>query len=259
MMKWKSFWVSLKVYLMIDMRDSFTHNEYLNSVDNFKSSFDEKKLNCDDYWSIFTKLQIKISHNKCPICEVELVSIPNKTNTATLDHFKPKAEDKYPELKCEPKNYLLMCSLCNNTYKKDEFPLFESKPLLFNPTKESPLDYFELAFRYSPKGGILELKRKPNISKDSHKYKVCEKMIKLFGLGYCHKDIHPNDKPNKNTKECRVDILTKHYSTFIELAKAINSKNKKAYALILRNKNKKKELEKYGFYNFIMQKQFTIN
>ncbi len=243
---------------MIDMRGYFTHRAYPCVVDKFKASFDANRLNCDDYWFAFTDLQKKISHNKCPICEVELTHIPNKTNTATLDHFRPKARGMYPHLKCEADNYILMCSLCNSTYKKDEFPLIENKPLLFNPTEKDPLDFFELAFRQTEQGGVLELKRKANIPKNSYQYKRCETMIKLFGLGYCYKDIHPNDKPNKNIKECRIDILTKHYNTFIELAKAINDKNKKAMALILKNKNRSDELKKYGFFNFIMKKQFSI-
>jgi len=243
---------------MIDMCEYFTHRAYPCVVEKFEDSFDKTRLNCDEYWFAFTDLQKKISYNKCPICEVELTDIPNKTNTATLDHFRPKSKEMYPQLKCDPQNYILMCSLCNSTYKKDEFPVLGDKPLLFNPTEEDPLDFFELAFRQTEQGGVLELKRKVNILKSSYQYKRCETMIKLFGLGYCYKDIHPNDKPTQYTKECRIDILTKHYSVFIELAKAINDKNKKAMALIFKNKNRSDLLRKYGFFNFIMKKQFSI-
>ncbi|HIP12581.1 MAG TPA: hypothetical protein EYG73_07675 [Arcobacter sp.] len=238
---------------MIDMRGYFTHRAYPCVVDKFKKSFDESQLNCDDYWFSFTDLQRKISNNKCPICEVELSGYPNKTNTATLDHFKPKAQNMYPQLKCEPKNYILMCSLCNSTYKEDKFPLLDERPLLFNPTEEDPLDFFELAFRYSGQGGILELKRESNISKGSYTYKRCEAMIKMFGLGYCDKDIHPNDE----VKKCRIDILTKHYGMFIELAKARSSK--KSLAHFFKDKNRVNELKKYGFFRFIMKEQFSIN
>jgi len=241
---------------MIDMRSYFTHKDYIYIVDKFNTSFDEDKLNCDDYWYIFTDLQKKISNNKCPICEVELSKHPNKPNTATLDHFRPKAENMYPHLKCTPTNYILMCSLCNSTYKKDKFPMLGEKPLLFNPTEEDPLDFFELVFRYSDRGGILELKRRNDIPKDSDKYKICETMIKIFGLGYCYKDIHPNDNPNKEVKECRIDILTEHYTTFIELAKARS--DKKSLALFFKNKNRINKLKKYGFFRFIMKNQFSI-
>jgi len=247
---------------MIDMHSYFTHKAYPCMVKKFKNSFDEEKLDCDDYWFTFTDLQKKISNNKCPICEVELNEFPNKINSATLDHFKPKDQDKYPHLKCEPENYLLMCSLCNNTYKKNYFPLYISndeyngKALLMNPTQENPLDYFELIFKQSTQGGILELKRKSTIPKNSYKYKVCETMIKLFGLGYCHKNIHPNDNPNKEIRECRIDILSKHYTTFIELAKA--RENKKSLALFFKDENRVNELRKYGFFDFVIKNQFRI-
>lgn len=240
---------------MIDMSSIFTHKDYAPTLSRFKSS--------DCNWSIFQDLHKSLSNDKCPICEVQLNNKPSSPHLATIDHFRPKA--MYTFLKCDPKNYILMCKLCNSTYKDDSFPLLdESKkatkiedinkenPLLLNPTKQNPLDFFELAFRQTSQGGILELKRKQNIDKGSYEYKICEITIKLFGLGYCHKYIHPND----DTKECRIGILAKHYTTFIEMAEAIRDKNKKALTLILRDR--KQELEKYGFFQFIMKKQFVI-
>jgi len=272
---------------MIDMRGYFTHRAYSCVIEKFEASFDKNILNCDDYWFAFTDLQKKISNNRCPICEVELTKSKDRTNTATLDHFRPESKDMYPYLKCIPENYILMCSLCNSTYKKDMFPLLdnskraieaktiedtiEEQPLLFNPTEEDPLEFFELAFRMTQQGGILELKRNSKtIPKDktSYKYQQCETMIKIFGLGYCHKNPRKDTRKERNletdemetifVQECRVDILTKHYTTFIKLAQSIQNKDKKAYALIISNKNRKKELESYGFYNFIMKKQFSI-
>jgi len=256
---------------MIDMRGYFTHSDYPILVEKFEASFDKERLNCDDYWFVFTDLQKTIANNRCPICEVELNIYPNKTNSATLDHFKPKSQERYPKLKCDPKNYVLMCSLCNNTYKKDEFPLYSSndenngKALLMNLTEEDPLYFFELIFRQTNKGGVLELKRNSqNIKKNKnlYDYQRSQKMINLFGLGNCHKNIHPNDNPDETIKECRIEILTKHYTTFIEFAKAYkeynDSNNKKPLALIMKQKNRIKELKKYGFYQFIINHQYRI-
>jgi hypothetical protein len=89
---------------------------------------------------------------------------------------------------------------------------------------------------------------------DSYDYQRCEAMIKLFGLGYV--DTHPH--PNEKTKNLRIDVLTAHYEIFIELAKAINEQDKKSFALILSNKNRKEMLEKYGFFQFLINKQFSI-
>ena len=67
-------------------------------------------------------------------------------------------------------------------------------------------------FRITEAGNILELKRKPIISKDSYSYKRSAEMIKLFGLGYVHKDIHSDE----DSKALRLDVLRLHYETFIE-------------------------------------------
>jgi hypothetical protein len=251
---------------MIDMRRIFVHADYDETNNKFKIS------DCD--WSIFQELQKNISNNKCPICEVALVAIPNDHYAATIDHFRPKTDKMYPYLKCEPKNYILMCGLCNENYKKAKFPLVdESKrataaktieetkdeqPLLFNPAEEEPLYFFELAFRKTEAGGILELKRKKTIPKDSYDYLRCEAMIKLFGLGYVNKYPHPDE----DTKNLRIEVLTAHYETFIQLAKVmekfINDGNQKPLFLFLSDKNRKEMLEKYGFFQFLIKKQFSI-
>ncbi|MEA1953717.1 MAG: hypothetical protein U9O24_04950 [Campylobacterota bacterium] len=248
---------------MIDMRSVFTHTNYSSTVDKFKLS--------DCNWSIFQDVHKDVSNNKCPICEVELSTQPSSQYLATIDHFRPKATDMYPDLRCEPKNYILMCKLCNEKYKKSKFPLYDEtkrvcsakcindvkdeKPLLFNLIEEDPLYFFELVFKQTAIGGILELKRNSKtIAKDKtdYNYMRCQEMIDLFGLGNCHKDIHPN----KEIKECRIDILTKHYIIFIDLAKARG--NKKSLALFLKDENRINELKKYGFFQFIMKNQFVI-
>ena len=98
------------------------------------------------------------------------------------------------------------------------------------------------------------VKRNKTISKDSYDYQRCEAMIKLFGLGYVHKDIHPDEE----TKNLRVDVLIAHYETFIQLAQAIDAKDEKSFFLILQDQNRKEELEKYGFFQFLSKKQFFI-
>lgn len=260
---------------MIDMRQIFSHQDYTSTVSIFKTKFAQDQLNCDEYWTSFMGVHKDISNSKCPICEEELSEYPNKHNSPTIDHFRPKADNMYPKLRCEPENYLLMCSLCNSTYKEDKFPLLDEDkrateanvladtndemPLLINPAYQNPLDYFELAFRRTHQGGILELKRNSNKipkNKDSYEYKICETTIKLFGLGYCNTYEHPNE----NTKNCRIDILTKHYKSFIKLAEIMQNKDRKGLALFMKDsKNKFEELEKYGFFKFIIKEQFTIN
>ncbi len=256
---------------MIDMRGIFSHSEYADTVEKFE----EYKL-CEASicrWSIFKKLHKDIAHNKCPFCETTLDTTA-LNSSGTIDHFRPQAMDMYPDLKCEPKNYILMCNLCNTRYKESKFPLVdkskratqakmmeeteEEQPLLFNPAEENPLYFFELAFRQTEKGGILELKERKNLSKDSYAYQRSEAMINLFGLGYVNEDIHPDEE----AKELRVDILTAHYEAFIELAqavkKAIKTGDKKPLALFVRDKNRTEMLKEYGFYQFLLNEQFDI-
>jgi len=252
---------------MIDMREIFSHPDYADTVEEFEEYTQCAESKCQ--WSLFKDVHKKVANNKCPICETEL-DTENSDSFATIDHFRPQAEDMYPYLECEPKNYILMCSLCNTRYKKAKFPLAEGsiratkaktveetkdeQPLLFNPTEENPLNFFELAFRQTEIGNILELKRKSTISKGSYNYQRCEAMITLFGLGYIHKNIHPDEE----TKQLRVDILTTHYETFIELAQAIKNKDKKSAALILLDENRKEMLEKHGFFQFLLKNQFNV-
>ncbi len=254
---------------MIDMRGVYIHPDYTDTVENFECLMRSQGGDCN-HWGVFKELHKDVANNKCPICEVELDVEGRIGSSATIDHFRPQAEDMYPYLKCEPKNYILMCSLCNSRYKQSKFPLVDEseravaattieethteQPLLFNPAEEKPLFFFELAFRKTEIGNILELKRNNAISKDSYEYRRCEAMIKLFGLGYIHKNIHPD----KETKNLRVDILTSHYETFIQLAQVIKNKDKKSFALIMSDKNRKEELQKYGFFQFLLKKQFHI-
>ena len=252
---------------MIDMQGIFSHNDYADTVEYFN----EYKLcaESDCNWSIFKGLHKKVSNNKCPFCETEL-DTKHCDSSATIDHFRPQANDKYPHLKCEPKNYILMCRLCNTRYKESKFPLvdeskratqaktieetIDEQPLLFNPAEKNPLNFFELVFRKTEIGNILELQTKKSILKNSYDYQQSESMIKLFGLGYVDKDVHPDEK----TKKLRVDILIAHYEVFIKLAQAIKDKDKKSAALILQDKNRKEELKKYGFFNFLSEDQFLI-
>ena len=252
---------------MIDMRGIFSHPDYAETVERFEEYKLCEASTCQ--WGVFKKLHKEIANNKCPFCETAL-DTSTRRSSGTIDHFRPKANDKYPLLKCEPKNYILMCNLCNTRYKESKFPLvdeskravtattieetYDEQPLLFNPAEENPLDFFELAFRQTEIGNILELQIKESIPEDSYDYQRSEAMITLFGLGFIHRVTHPDEE----TKQLRVDILTTHYETFIELAHAIHDGNKKAFALIMIDENRSEGLRKYGFFQFLLKNQFVI-
>jgi len=225
----------------------------------------QRVLESDD-WSVFKPIHSDISNGKCPICEVKLTQYEQGTK-ATIDHFRPHGDSLYTFLKCDPKNYIIMCEECNSLYKSSSFPIYEDAKraknidelknennLLFNPARRKPTDFFEIAFKTLSNGtNILELKRKSDIHKSTYDYKRCETMINLFGLGYCDKVKYPND----DAKICRINILKQHFDTFYPMAKALKDKNKEEFESIMIEQ--KERLEKYGFYDFIKNKQFTIN
>ena len=107
---------------MIDMSALYGDGDYQKALDSFNSS------NCK--WSSFQEIQMKISKNRCPICEYSFndneIIRENKNGenllNPTIDHYRP--QEYYPFLKCEHTNYLLMCFECNSSYKKSKFPIY---------------------------------------------------------------------------------------------------------------------------------------
>jgi len=98
-------------------------------------------------------------HNKCCYCE--------RKEEGDVEHFRPKA--KVSQGEGEPKqigyfwlaydweNFLFSCKICNQSYKKDYFPLADNtkratpssrnlsaeEPLLINPATENPEDFLD--------------------------------------------------------------------------------------------------------------------
>jgi uncharacterized protein (TIGR02646 family) len=81
-------------------------------------------------------------HEYCMYCEHSIGD--------AIDHFRPLS--KYPTLAFSWDNYLWSCSICNSTYKAEQFPLDgRGLPLLIDPTRDHPRAH--LAF--SPHDGRL--------------------------------------------------------------------------------------------------------
>ena len=246
---------------MINMSTLYGHDDYQNALNSFNIS------RCK--WSSFTEVQMKVSKNKCPICECALdnsINRPSKkgntTIKATVDHYRP--QDLYAFLECDHKNYLLMCSECNNIYKGSDFPLHSStpkraideeklvneKPLIVNPIYDDLLELFILVFRRTSSGkNVLELKPKETAG---YLYEKALETIKLFGLGDCETNRHNN----VNVYNCRIRVLEGHFGIFYEFVKALKEGNRQKASLELRVH--KENFETYGFYEFIKQNQFKI-
>lgn len=244
---------------MIDMSGIYTHPDYQDTVANFNTS------NCR--WSLFESVHAHTSKARCPICECQLdgtVTRPSNngitTITATIDHYRP--QHHYPFLRCEHSNYLLMCSECNNLYKKCEFPLHgpnqrgicrssiqNEKPLIVNPIKDDLLALFILVFKRSSSGkNVLELKPKES---SGYLYEKALETIKLFGLGDCDINRHPND----DVFNCRIGLLEAHFGVFHTFARALKKGDEQAAWIEFQNN--KSTFEKYGFFTFLKEKQFV--
>jgi hypothetical protein len=252
---------------MIDMRSLYSHADYTSYLNDFSNSFTEK---CDyESWSIFKPLHLEITNNKCPICECTLdgsVTRATRDNRetslrATIDHFRPKF--LYNFLKCDNRNYLVMCSDCNNVYKGEEFPLYQDgnraenmidivneRPLLVNPINDDILELFDLVFkRVGSNKNVLELQPKTSLDPNSYLYEKAQKTIEIFGLGNCS-----SMNENNNVQKCRIDILESHFGIFYEFAKALLRGDKITVNLLL-NEHKSTYIS-YGFFEFLKKKQF---
>ena len=247
---------------MIDMQKLYTYSYYQWILKRFNNS------NCR--WSKFKRIHLKVSKLKCPICECNLNGslqrLSNNSTTtilATIDHYRPKDNTLYPKLKCDDKNYLLMCSDCNNAYKGNSFPLHSSgnirdtfstsiaysifeKPLIVNPIYDNLLELFILVFRYTPSGKkVLELEPK---EQTGYLFEKARETIKLFSLGNCEIDIHTNP----NVANCRIGLLNDHFNKFYGFMEAL----KNGDSINAFNEKENNKLESYGFFIFIQKGQF---
>jgi len=254
---------------MISMSSLYQHPNYQVTLENFEEQVNNGEC-IYTAWGLFKSIHIDITKNRCPICEclldgsVNRITNSGSTNVkATIDHYRP--QEYYPFLKCDDKNYILMCSECNTEYKKSKFPLFplnsarwseeqfiDEKPLIVNPIIDNLLEIFDLVF--IPKGsgkGILELRPKEGlIEKDDYLYAKAIETIKVFGLGDCEETRHEND----NIHSCRIRLLQIHYDKFYALAKA----RKIGIDEFLEELKKHPQNRNYGFTKFIAKEQFIM-
>jgi len=254
---------------MISMSSLYQHPNYQATLENFEEQVNNGEC-IYTAWGLFKSIHTDITKNKCPICECILDGSINRiTNSgfmvvkATIDHYRP--QEYYPFLKCDDKNYILMCSECNTEYKKSKFPLFplnstrwseeqfiDEKPLIVNPIIDNLLEIFDLVFIPKDLGkGILELRAKEGLlEEDNYLYAKAIETIKVFGLGDCENNRHDNE----NIHNCRIRLLQIHYDKFYTLAKARQIGKDE----FLKELSEHPENYHYGFTKFIAEEQFII-
>lgn len=248
---------------MIDMREIYVNKLFQEALEKFNiKQLDGDCTNVSECkWKVFKKAFLEFANSKCPICE-KLID-----EYSHIDHYRPKDKTLYPFLECCYQNYMLMCPVCNSTYKKTDFPLYgksqiraknkteivKEYPLIINPMHDDIYELFELHFINTIKGkSILILN--PREGLDEYKKAKAEKTIAFYGIGNCDN----NDKMSS----CRIDLLEEHYERFLDFAKLSKEyltqrteKNKKKLAEYIKDKP---NIKKYGFYKFIIKNQFKI-
>ena len=115
-----------------------------------------------------------MQHGKCCYCEKK---IDTKGNGQAIEHIRPKAQDKYPELKNEWTNLLHSCVDCNGK-KSSQFPVYaNNNPLIINPSEQSidPENHFDFEVDDEDDSTFGRIKANGNSAQ-------AEKTIEVIGL-----------------------------------------------------------------------------
>ena len=119
-----------------------------------------------------------MQHGKCCYCEKK---IDTEGNGQAIEHIRPKAQDKYPELKNEWTNLLHSCVDCNGK-KSSQFPVdAKNNPLIINPSEPSidpsvdPENHFDFEIDDEDDSTFGRIKAKGNSAQ-------AEKTIEVIGL-----------------------------------------------------------------------------
>ena len=177
------------------------------------------------YGSPAVKTQLlQDQHNKCAFCEKNILD-----DIRDVEHFKPKTECQqqkgspvfrgYWWLAFDWTNLVYCCKVCNESYKKNYFPLANAHssnpspssektedPLLINPTRDNPVDFIVFdknriyANNNSLKGqttiNVLGLNRRSLEERERlDRWKEFRTMYKLF------QKINPSDPEYTQTKQ----------------------------------------------------------
>jgi uncharacterized protein (TIGR02646 family) len=129
---------------------------------------------------------------RCCICEKQL----NDDYASDIEHYRPKSW--YWWLAYSYENYYLSCAECNRRHKQEHFPLnttfqatyehrheiHKEEPLLINPMKESPWQYFKLVIKQRP--GSRDAKKVavlyPKDGLSGYELAKATKTIEIFNL-----------------------------------------------------------------------------
>lgn len=98
-------------------------------------------------WKAAKEALLTESHQKCCYCEASVTS----TGFGDVEHYRPKSV--YWWLAYSYENYLASCALCNQSFKRDHFPLADQQKQLAAPQiagTATPADLDVLEARLAP-------------------------------------------------------------------------------------------------------------
>lgn len=207
--------------------------EFPQKWKEMKAAFKALKLEND----IFTR---------CYICGKEM----NDVYVKDIEHYRPKGSTKAKKAKMywwlayDYENYYLSCAECNRGHKNDFFPLDKAEdratkptdsiekeePLLLNPMKDNPHDYFRLVFILHPRSRdkkIAILLPKSNLDKNSIQYRKAKMTIETFNLDLRYLEFLQNKSikthkellDRKAVTDSRLDNCLNFHTDLRELAK----------------------------------------
>lgn len=172
-------------------------NKNNTEITKTKKAYDAfiKSTNNSNLWKIFKDDFLEETSN-CPYCGRDL------DQWCDIDHYRPK--NHYWWLAYNYENYVIACKLCNSKYKRKHFPLYDEttkvvfsrrnqiqseQPLIFNPLKHKPVDFFELEFRLSTSSRyIVKFRPLSTLASNSYEYKLACKTIELLNLNNDSRD-----------------------------------------------------------------------
>jgi uncharacterized protein (TIGR02646 family) len=174
----------------------------LNQKQAVANEYGPHDARIDPAWENFRRTQLGKAvyralratfRSKCAFCE--------RVNAKTADHFYPK--NRYPRRMFRWANLLLCCAECNPV-KGPYFPFRKRRPVLLDPTREEPLEYFTWDFQTGAMVASTDPVRGPRAQTTRDRFQLDEgplreeRRVQLHRVLQLLSDVvneHPNLRP----------------------------------------------------------------
>ncbi len=182
---------------------------------------------------LFGQIQGDGKRVKCGYCERHLSLGKDNLPDGDIDHFRPKTP--YRMLAYHPRNYVLSCRVCNETYKRSQFPIHGPKAIATRKPAELDAELPDLVHPLDPRepkledlvgfnGVVLESIAPPGSREERRANTMIEifqlnerddlrsERAKLICLIYLAKTAHSNDAVVQGTLQRAEDTFQAHFN-----------------------------------------------